>query len=507
MRNAILLSFTLAAFGCASSDVAPTVPPPTGTARGVTQGGAQDIAHFRAIVAQGNVPAPETLDVTGFFAEHALDLPPATCGRAVCLAPMLAVAPRFDGGNWTMGYVALSTSVDPATLARPPLHLVLVVDPPAASMGYEAGLRRVLAGLRAEDRVSVVRIGTARPLRLHGVAPTDTQVMAEATQTTVSGGLYEGLAEASRAIDTLTGFSGASRILLVTTGEASQGVTDPGRIVALGESLVRRGVALSVVGYGYGSQYRPTIPAALGSLGAGTYSYAESSRDMEAILQVESETLLFPLATDFRMRFIPSPGYRVGRVYGARRAVARGEVIEVDAPALFIGSRVGAQSVGGSRRGGGSGLFVELIPDLAMSPTIGANAPAFRVEATWTNATTRVEESTDAEVRNTLAPGRNPAEMWPSFSDESRSKVFMMLNMYLAFQSTVTFYDNGDCARAQGVIDMMSTSIDLWNRRRPDPDINADTRLLNDLRENLRTRCRAVQPVQPRNFSGGCFYS
>ncbi len=505
MRNAILLSCTLAAFGCASSDTVPTEPPPSGTARGVTQGGAQDIAHFRAIVARGNVPAPETLDVTGFFAEHALDLPPATCGRAVCLAPMLAVAPRFDGGNWTMGYVALSTAVNPATLARPPLHLVLVVEPPSWDGGYEAGMRRVLAGLRAEDRVSVVRMGASRPLRLHGVSATNPQVLTEATALTATGGMYEGLAEASRAIDTLTGFSGASRILLVTTGEASLGVTDPGRIVALGESLVRRGVALSVVGYG--TSYRPAIPAALGSLGAGTYSYAESSRDMEAILQVESETLLFPLATDFRMRFIPSPGYRVGRVYGARRAVARGEVIEVDAPALFIGSRVGAQSVGGSRRGGGSGLFVELIPDLAMSPTIGSNAPAFRVEATWTNATTRVEESTDAEVRNALAPGRNPEEMWPSFSDESRSKVFMMLNMYLAFQATVTFYDNGDCARAQGVIVMMSTSIVLWNRRRPDPDINADTRLLNDLRENLRMRCRAVQPVQPRNFSGGCFYS
>jgi len=97
--------------------------------------------------------------------------------------------------------------------------------------------------------------------------------------------------------------------------------------------------------------------------------------------------------------------------------------------------------------------------------------------------------------------------MWPEFSDENRAKAFMALNMYLALRAAVVFYDSGDCARAQGVIDMMNTSVDLWRARRPDPDIEADAQLMDRLRTNLLGRCRSVEPVQPRNFSGGCFYS
>jgi hypothetical protein len=97
--------------------------------------------------------------------------------------------------------------------------------------------------------------------------------------------------------------------------------------------------------------------------------------------------------------------------------------------------------------------------------------------------------------------------MWPEFSDESRGKAFMALNLYLALRASVGFYDAGDCARAQGVLDMMDTSVEIWRRRRPDPDIDADAALMLRLRENLRGACRAIDPVQPRTFSGGCFFS
>ena len=485
-----------------ASGVAPTVP---GT-RGVVQGGAQDIGEFRAIVARNEVPSPATLDATGFFAEHAFDLPPATCGSAICVNPMLAVAPRFDTSNWTMGFVTLSTAIDPATLPRPALHLVVALTTSLRYLGVSRGLASIFAGLRPDDRVSVVLPGPHPRIALHGVRPDDPRLMVSAPGTSLEGALYESLAEASAAIDTLPGFTGAHRVIVVTTGPGNGYVTDPDRIVALGSALARRGVALSVIGTG--RDYRAAVPSALGSLGAGTYAYAESDTDIEQILRAEGETRLHPIATDFRLRVTAAPGYRIGRIYGARNAKVAGGVAELDAPAMFVGSRMGARDVGGGRRGGGSGLFVELLADASMADAIGVNAPAFRVAAAWRDPGDGSMQMTSAEARNPLAPGRNPDSMWPTFTDEGRGKVFMMLNMYLALRSAVTFYDDGDCAHAQGVIDMMQLSLDPWNRRRPDPDITADGQLLERLRGALTRRCRAVSPVQPRDsrrFAGGCF--
>ena len=105
--------------GCGSDEASGEGSPPVGS-RSVTQGGAQDIARFRSVVESGEVPAPDVLDPIGFFAEHALDQPPADCGRAVCAHPNLAVAPRFNGGNWTMAYVTLNSPIDPRdSHARP----------------------------------------------------------------------------------------------------------------------------------------------------------------------------------------------------------------------------------------------------------------------------------------------------------------------------------------------------------------------------------------------------
>src|SRR6186713_2061139 len=94
----------------------------------VVQAGPQDIGEYRSIVGAGAIPALDVLDERGFFAEHKIDLPPASCGASVCVHPMLAVAPKFDGGNWAMAFVGMNTSVDASTLAKLPRHLIVIVD-------------------------------------------------------------------------------------------------------------------------------------------------------------------------------------------------------------------------------------------------------------------------------------------------------------------------------------------------------------------------------------------
>ncbi|MEM9193622.1 MAG: vWA domain-containing protein, partial [Myxococcota bacterium] len=239
--------------GCASdatdgSSEPATTPPPI--SRGVSLGGAQDIAEFRRIVAEGSVPAPETLDPVGFFAEHAIDLPPATCRGDVCMHPMLAVAPRFNGDNWTMAYLPLNTAVDPTELARPPLHLVIALEQSRnlLSLDTDAALRSLAEGLRAGDRLSFLVFGERPRVLLDGLDPDPSSLDALdaalrksrrdprdgtsiAPSTTV--GLYEGLARASELATELRGMDGAARVVLISSGQGTGALDTPERLTEL----------------------------------------------------------------------------------------------------------------------------------------------------------------------------------------------------------------------------------------------------------------------------------
>ncbi len=506
----VVMAGAMLALGCGDEGSVSTGP--TGSHH-ITQGGAQDIARFRSIVAEGDVPDPATLDPVGFFAEHAVDLPDATCGEDVCLHPMLAVAPRFDGSNWTMGFVGLNSPVRPETFERPPLHVVVVVERTLALRAYtggiDAGILEMAADLQPEDRISLVYYGARTDVLIHN-APPDSPLLTEAVRDRAfetygdAPALFDALATATELRDT-SGFTGATRMLLVTTGRAETGITDRDRIVARAESLVREGTAFSVIGAG--DSYEAEVVGKIGELGAGTLAFAEDSGDLHDILVSEAGLSLFPLATDFRMEVEAAPGYEVGRIYGARRASATGERAELSSPALFLGHREGTSAEGG-RRGGGGGLFVEFIAQDGTD--IGASAPAFVLRASWLAPDGRRVE-TEETVYNELAPGQNPAPrpdgmMWPVLSDPAHANVFMMLNMYLALRATTTFYDDGDCARALGLIDMVAPTVESWLAEFPSEDISADFDLLMDVQDNTRTQC-TVTPVPPAFFAGSCMMS
>lgn len=523
----VFLGATAAALGCSTSTETGGTGSGEETPGGslnVAQGGAQDFARFRAIVEAGSVPAPETLDPVGFFAEHALDMPPADCGKDVCVHPFLAVAPRFNGGNWTMGYVTMNTAVKPDDLPHPPVHLAVVVEGSSytdlLASSLVAPAAKLLGGLRPEDRVSVIGYEATATRFSTALAPDDAslpQAFLDAGSSWSGGGgtevaLYDGIAAAAKAFEEVDagGFSGEHRILLLTSGHATAGITDPDLIVGLGESLARQGTAFGVVGVG--EDFDETIPMALGSMGAGTYAYALDGSDLGDILEAEGQTSLLPLATDFQLQIKPAKGYRVGRIYGVHRAEATPDGATLDMPAVFIGQRSGSADVGGSRRGGGGGLFIEL-KATADAPSIDANQPAFEVIGSWDSQVSGGPQDFQTSLLNSLPPGKNPDGMWWSISDESNGKAFMMLNLYLAFKGVVEFYEAGDCARSLGVVDMMQTSVGAWLGKYSDTDIDSDNNLLLKLRQNVLDACSVSTsggapsvptPVEPTDFEGGC---
>lgn len=486
--------------------------PGRGGSHGVTQGGAQDIGRFRQILAEGAVPSPDTLDPVGFFNEHALDLPPANCGEDVCLHAMLAVAPRFDGTNWTMAYVAMNTPVDPAALPRPPMHVTIAVektlrtDPSWADVTN--GIRTLQGALEPDDTISLLVFAEGAELVGRDIAQDDTTGLEAAitrAATFPSGdraALYDALATAGQLADT---GAGASRILLVTSGHADAGVADEEQVIALAEGIVREGPSLTIVGTG--EPFDPRLPYELSDIGAGAYYHPEDATAFQEVFGVEAATTLYPIAQEFRLTVTPAPGYRVGRVYGVRRFTAQSGIATLESPALFVGHRTGSDDTGEGRRGGGGALFVELLPEPDAIVTIGPDHAAFRIDATWTDPLTHETRGTNAAVVNPMRPGETPDVTNPYFSDDQRSKAYWMLNCYLALRAAVDFQETGDCARAKGVLDMVQAMVEIWLVDQPDADIQADLDLMIDLRFVLEDECTSVTPIRPQVFDGGCYAS
>ncbi|MFP6686471.1 MAG: hypothetical protein VB934_17255 [Polyangiaceae bacterium] len=486
----------------------------------VSQGGAQDFAEFRAIVEEGGVPSPDTLDETGFFAEHAVDLPAADCGDALCLHPMLAVAPRFGPGAWTMAFVAMNTAIDAKELVRPPLHLVLAVEKRWSVLKWlpsnGTAITNLIDELKSGDRVTV--IGFDHASRVLGAVTRDEPNASSTVLYSVLGSIgsvdhipeqeytsiYEGLAAADRAIEEVREtFDGAHRVLLFTTARADTGITDEGHIVGLAESMIAKGTAIGMVGIG--EEYDGEMARAIGSLGGGNLSYARDAEDLGPILELEAKTTLFPLATNFELQLTSNAPYDIGRVYGVSRATTVGNTARLSLPALFIGRREGADDALGGRRGGGGGLFVELLPKEA-SVNDAAGEAAFVMTASWKTSEDEVEQ-TSTTIVNELAPGLPPDGMWPSFSHPGHGKPFMMLNMYLALHHAVKYYAEGDCARAMGLIDMMMPSVEGWQAKFNDADFAEDYRIMLKLRANLVEHCNSKGVITPRppNTAPACF--
>ena len=508
-----IMALAIGLGGCSGSDAAPELTPgrmgPTGS-RTVTQGGAQDIGYFRSIVEEGGIPRPDTIEPVGFFAEHAVDLPDADCGDSVCTHAMLAVAPGIDRtSNWTMAFLAMNTPVDPRELERPDTHVVLAIEDTTRTALFSASatdaIRNIANELMANDRISVVRIGETPEVIATAIRPTDPALADIPTRfdgTATRAALYDGLARSSTLIEDVSEtFTGAHRVLLLTSGVADAGVTDQMRIVGLGEALAMAEVGVSVIGIG--DSYRPELAAQISEGGGGSYYFAQTAEDLNEIFTIEGRTSLHPLATDFQIVLEPAPGYRVGRVYGARRAYADETAAYLTSPVLMVGNRTGADDVDEGRRGGGGGLFVELIADPDAGLTAGE--PAFIATATWIDAQTGAPVTQTHTVVNQLAPGENPGGMFPSFSDPARGKAFMMLNMYLAIRATVDLYHGGNCAQSLGVPPALEPTYVGWQDEYDDPDIDADWMLLSALTANVGNSCAGVTPEAPE-VPMSCFH-
>jgi len=478
--------------GCGGEDAGdPGAAPSTGGAGGPTatagQGGAQDIGAFRAILDQGLLPGPHTLDDVGFFNEHAFETDRDPCPDNLCVAGRLGVQGNMlNGGNCTVVMVTMSTGAVVDLEQRPPLNLAIAVDTSQAMAGasieaVRSSLSLMRTELRADDRVTLVAFDSTARLIVDGAAGDDPNLQLWFDNLRAEGktNLYDGLRLALEAVERHRGEGRTDRVVLLSGSRPDTGILLADRIVRLMESFGRQGTGLTAIGYGQSATLDLPLLTRLAESGAGNLYTVADAQDLLEVFTEELTTALVPVATDVQIAFEGSEGYKVRAIHGTHRAeITDLHGASIDIPAVFVAHRKGASDNANGRRGGGGAILIELAPSNGVvTSDVGA------LHLSWRAPGSDAVHEQLVEITSRLSPGETPEA--GLFDDAAVEKGFVALNVYVGLRVAAIAAQRGDLQDALGTLAALDRSVTSWVALNDDADIADDLALVQQFVNNL----------------------
>lgn len=465
---------------------------------GVAQGGAQDFGEFRQILDDGGIPHPATLDDVGFFNEHKVEFPAPACEDDVCLHGQLGVMGNMiTGSNCTLMLLGMNTAIDPSTLERPPLNLSIAVDVSGSMQGtnisnLREGLFRMLDDLRPEDRISLIAFEATAKVLVENVAG-DAPELSEAIgmlEASGSTNIYAGLREAYDTVEENAVEGYQNRVIVLSDGEATSGITADARVVEMSRQYNELGYGLTTIGIG--ESFDPELMRELAVTGGGAFYFLEDPEAVREVFEEEVKAFLLPLATDVRIDVRVNDGYSLRAIYGTQGAELSGNAASIDIPALQLAHRTEVDDNAGGRRGGGGAIIAEVVP---LDASVGAGSVGTLV-MTYTVPGSEQTVVQEVPITSDLAPGDTPAD--GKFESAGVEKAFVMLNIYAGFDMASTRAAYGDMTGALGVLEPLRESVGLWLEDNDDADIEDDLLYVDIFMENLRRRGASSPPPERR---------
>ena len=466
----------------------------------IALGGAQDFGYFRRLLNEGTVPTSDSFDAAGFFAEHHTSLPPPACGRRICLQTMLGVmANVMDGEPMTMLQLGLNSPIVAADLERPPLTLAVVIDVSGSmrsdgKIGFvRTGLRQMINELYDDDQVALI----AYESDVRVLAPMQTLAdNRNALQNIVNdlaadGGtnLYAGLERGYQEVFAHYDSGRQNRVILLSDGEPTAGITDADSILELSRRYNSDGVGLTTVGLGSAFNYQ--LMRGLAEQGDGNFYFVEDAGAVEEVFTEELSYFTFPIAFDLHLQLQAGQDFTFGRAYGSSFWTDTPTGGELDVPSVFLAHRESHDDVhenpdgGDGRRGGGSALLVQLIPreDDGSDPE---SAQVATVDVSFR------EPGSDEIVEDSVRVNypEAPWLMRPQgfFENTTVEKSFVMLNIFQALARACDLVHQDHAPdRAVGLLTRVIAAVADYeltaNNGEGDVDMQFDIELMVQLRD------------------------
>ncbi len=245
----------------------------------------------------------------------------------------LRPAVAADGATTLDLLLTISTpepSEDKQSRPRPPLNLALVIDRSGSMSGRKLSNARkaacFLAGeLTARDRLAIVAFDDEVQVVVPSTAVADPQLFIAAINTIHSGGstaLFDGwLAGATQVANHLDP-AGLNRVLLLSDGQANQGLTNQKEIAAKVAGLTARGISTS--SFGLGDGFDEDLMGSIASAGDGTLAFIESPAQLADLYASELQGLAGTLGKRVSIGIRPKNGVELLDLLNDLEATGRG---------------------------------------------------------------------------------------------------------------------------------------------------------------------------------------
>jgi Ca-activated chloride channel family protein len=192
----------------------------------------------------------------------------------------------------------------------PPSNLVFLLDVSGSMQPYnklpllKKSLRLLVNELRPEDRVAIVVYAGAAGLVLPSESGREKEKILDALEGLEAGGSTAGgagiaLAYKIGAENYIDG--GNNRVILATDGDFNIGASSDAEMVRLIEEKRRRGVFLTVLGFGMGN-LKDSKMEALADHGNGNYAYIDNLLEARKVLVTEMGGTLLTIAKDVKIQ-------------------------------------------------------------------------------------------------------------------------------------------------------------------------------------------------------------
>jgi Ca-activated chloride channel family protein len=229
-------------------------------------------------------------------------------------------------GGCDAGELALQIAVvsPPLHKARPPMHVVLVLDTSGSMAGAPianllSSVRAIAHSLRRGDRVSAVTWSVRQTPWLDGFAvqgPDDpdllemTHQMGASGGTDLNGGLRAGyaLADAHMERGMLT------RLVLISDGRANLGITDEQMIGRRAEDSDAEGIYL--VGVGVGDGFNDTLMDVVTDAGRGAYVFVHNAAEARHVFEARFNETMLVAARNVRVALTLPPYFNIKKFFG-----------------------------------------------------------------------------------------------------------------------------------------------------------------------------------------------
>lgn len=264
---------------------------------------------------------------------------------------------------------------------QPDSNLVFLLDV-SGSMSAEKKLplvkksiRLLLDNLKPTDSVAIVVYASASGVVLPPTQVADETAILAAINKLQAGGSTaggEGIQLAYKLAEQNFKADAVNRVILATDGDFNVGVTDPEQLETLIVNQRKKGIYLSVLGFGSGN-YQEHLMQRIAQKGNGIAAYIDSLAEAQKVLVDEASANLYPIANDLKIQVEFNPAVvQEYRLLGYEtRALARED---------FNNDNVDAGDIG-------TGHSVTAIYEVTLVGSANPNVDALRYQAT-TNAQT-----------------------------------------------------------------------------------------------------------------------